>query len=105
MATALVSRVVAVVGFTGISVSALTNEPTGAALRAPDSSSAPQLAGTVVNVTLMDMGGNMMGGGSGMMGGGNRTTSGAAMGLSLDRPTAGKGTVSFLAVNGFGTVH
>ncbi|TFC10443.1 hypothetical protein E3O19_15715 [Cryobacterium algoritolerans] len=125
IATAIVSGVVAVVGLTGLSVSALTSDPTGGGIRSAVSSNSPQLPGTVVNVALMDMGGNMMGGGgngmmggggngmmggggNGMMGGGGNgmmggggagTNSGAAMGLRLDRATAGKGTVSFLALN------
>lgn len=115
IATAIVSGVVAVVGLTGLSVSALTSDPTGGGIRSAVSSNSPQLPGTVVNVALMDMGGNMMGGGNGMSGGGGNgmmggagngmsgggagRNSGAAMGLRLDRATAGKGTVSFLAFN------
>ena len=54
---------------------------------------APKLPGTVVNVSLTNMGGSMMGGqGNGMMGGG-------AMGLSADHPTVPHGTVSFLVTN------
>jgi len=54
---------------------------------------APKLPGTVVNVSLTNMGGSMMGGqGNAMMGGG-------AMGLSADHATAPHGTVSFLVTN------
>lgn len=54
---------------------------------------APKLPGTVVNVSLTNMGGPMMGGqGNGMMGGG-------AMGLSTDHATVPHGTVSFLVTN------
>ena len=54
---------------------------------------APKLPGTVVNVSLTNMGGSMMGGqGNGMMGGG-------AMGLSADHATVPHGTVSFLVTN------
>jgi uncharacterized cupredoxin-like copper-binding protein len=54
---------------------------------------APKLPGTVVNVSLTNLGGSMMGGqGNGMMGGG-------AMGLSADHATVPHGTVSFLVTN------
>jgi uncharacterized cupredoxin-like copper-binding protein len=54
---------------------------------------APQLRGTVVNVSLTNMGGSMMGSeGNAMMGGG-------AMGLSTDHATVPHGTVSFLVTN------
>jgi uncharacterized cupredoxin-like copper-binding protein len=54
---------------------------------------APKLPGTVVNVSLTNMGGSMMGGqGNAMMGGG-------AMGLSADHATVPHGTVSFLVTN------
>ena len=54
---------------------------------------APKLPGTVVNVSLTNIGGSMMGGqGNGMMGGG-------AMGLSTDHATVPHGTVSFLVTN------
>jgi len=55
---------------------------------------APKLPGTVVNVSLTNMGGSMMGGqGNGMMGGGG------VMGLSVDHVTVPHGTVSFLVTN------
>jgi uncharacterized cupredoxin-like copper-binding protein len=54
---------------------------------------APKLPGTVVNVSLTNMGGSMMGSqGNGMMGAG-------AMGLSADHATVPHGTVSFLVTN------
>jgi uncharacterized cupredoxin-like copper-binding protein len=54
---------------------------------------APKLPGTVVNVSLTNMGGSMMGGqGNAMMGG-------DAMGLSADHATVPHGTVSFLVTN------
>jgi len=54
---------------------------------------APKLPGTVVNVSLTNMGGSMMGGqGNAMMGGG-------AMGLSADHATVPHGAVSFLVTN------
>ncbi len=53
----------------------------------------PKLPGTVVNVSLTNMGGSMMGGqGNAMMGGG-------AMGLSVDHTSVPHGTVSFLVIN------
>ncbi|NMM24419.1 MAG: hypothetical protein HHJ11_13165 [Phycicoccus sp.] len=51
----------------------------------------PELPGTVVNVSLGNMGGAMMGGSSGMGIG--------AMFLSADRATVPAGTVSFVATN------
>jgi uncharacterized cupredoxin-like copper-binding protein len=60
---------------------------------------APKLPGTVVNVSLTDMGGSMMGGqGNTMMGAG-------AMGLSADQATMPHGTVSFLVTNNGSIVH
>ena len=54
---------------------------------------ATKLPGTVVNVSLMSMGGSMMGGqGNGMMGDG-------AMGLSADHAAVPHGTVAFLVTN------
>lgn len=50
-----------------------------------------ELPGTIVNVSLGNMGGAMMGGRSGMGGG--------AMFLSADRATVPAGTVSFVATN------
>lgn len=51
----------------------------------------PALPGTIVNVTLTNRGGPMMGGGGRMSGG--------AMGLQADRATVRHGTVSFLVTN------
>jgi len=60
---------------------------------------APKLPGTVVNVSLTNMGGSMMGGqGSTMMGGG-------VMALSADHATVPRGTVSFLVTNGGSIDH
>jgi hypothetical protein len=53
----------------------------------------PNLSGTVVNVTLTNMGGPKMGGRNGPM-------SGGAMRLNVDRATVRHGTVSFLVTNG-----
>jgi uncharacterized cupredoxin-like copper-binding protein len=53
---------------------------------------APTLPGTVVNISLTNMGGSMMGGqGNSMMGG--------AMGLSADHASVPDGIVSFLVTN------
>jgi uncharacterized cupredoxin-like copper-binding protein len=64
----------------------------GRGFRSRTSCTAPNLPGTVVHVTLTDMGGPMMGGGNGMM-------SGGAMRLTADQATIVQGTVSFLATN------
>jgi uncharacterized cupredoxin-like copper-binding protein len=67
--------------------------PGGPGFLAGSPRAAPKLPGTVLNVSLTNMGGPMMGGrGNGMMGGG-------AMGLSADRATVPHGTVSFLVTN------
>src|SRR5665811_110747 len=58
---------------------------------------APSLPGTVVNVSLADMGGPMSARGNGMMNGGS-------MRLSADHATAPHGTVSFLVTNS-GTIN
>ena len=58
----------------------------------------PTLPGTVVDATLINMGGPMMqGSGRSMMGG--------MMRLSLDRSTVSHGQVSFLAINGGNINH
>jgi len=54
---------------------------------------APKLPGTVVNVSLTNMGGSMMGGQ------GNSITGAGAMALSADHATVPQGTVSFLVTN------
>ena len=58
----------------------------------------PNLSGPVVNVTLTNMGGPMMGGGNGPM-------SGGAMRLNSDRAAVRSGTVSFLVTNGGSVAH
>ena len=58
----------------------------------------PSLSGTVVNVTLTNMGGPMMGGGGGPM-------SGGAMGLQADQATVAHGAVSFLVTNRGSITH
>jgi uncharacterized cupredoxin-like copper-binding protein len=59
---------------------------------------APNLPGTVVNVSLTNMGGPMMGRRDGMMDGG-------AMRLTADRTTVAHGTVSFLVTNAGSISH
>jgi len=54
---------------------------------------APNLPGTVVNVSLTNMGGPMMGQSNGMMNGGS-------MSLSTDQASVPHGTVSFFVTNG-----
>lgn len=66
--------------------------PNGHGLLSGSPQTAPKLPGTVVNVSLTNMGGSMMGDqGSAMMGG--------AMGLSVDHARVPHGTVSFLVTN------
>ncbi|MCR6494479.1 sulfocyanin-like copper-binding protein [Cellulomonas sp. P24] len=60
-------------------------------LTSDSSTRVPELPGTVVNVSLGNMGGAMMGGRSGM--------GGEAMFLSVDRSAVPAGTVSFVATN------
>jgi uncharacterized cupredoxin-like copper-binding protein len=72
--------------------------PGGIGFLSGSSASAPSLPGTVVNVSLADMGGAMMGQGSGMM-------SGGSMRLSADHARVPHGTVSFLATNGGSINH
>ena len=60
---------------------------------------APSLPGTVVNVSLTDMGGQMSARGNGMMGQGSGTMNGGRMRLSANNATAPHGTVSFLVTN------
>ena len=59
---------------------------------------APNLPGTVVNVSMTNMGGPMMGQSSGMMNGG-------AMSLSADQASVPHGTVSFFVTNGGSIDH
>jgi uncharacterized cupredoxin-like copper-binding protein len=62
----------------------------GPGLFSGSSRGAPALPGTVVNVSLANMGGPMMG---------QRTMMGGAMWLSADRVSVPAGTVSFVAAN------
>jgi len=102
---ALVAAVVALVASAAVAVAAIGGPssgplgmrggagPGGHGLASGTPQAAPDLPGTVVNVSLTNMGGSMMGGQrNGMMGGG-------AMGLSADHATVPHGTVSFLVTN------
>jgi len=104
VATAIAGAVATIVGLTGLSigaVSAMNGRPPDFGSAAGSSCTTPQLAGTVVNVSLWNMGGSMMGGNNGMMGGntGNGMMPRGAMNLSLDRSSVSSGAVSFLATN------
>jgi uncharacterized cupredoxin-like copper-binding protein len=95
---ALVASAAVAVGAIGGSSSALLGVRGGASqgghgFLSGSPRAAPKLPGPVVNVSLTNMGGSMMGGqGNAMMGGG-------AMGLSADQATVPHGTVSFLVTN------
>ncbi|MDY7526867.1 MULTISPECIES: sulfocyanin-like copper-binding protein [unclassified Cryobacterium] len=103
-ATAIAGAAATIIGLTGLSVgavSAMSGRGPDFGAAAGSSCATPQLAGTVVNVSLRNMGGSMMGGDNGMMGGntGNGMMHRGAMNLSLDRSSVSSGTVSFLATN------
>ena len=103
---ALVAAVVALVASAAVAVGAIGGPssgplgvrggagPGGHGFLSGSPRAAPKLPGTVVNVSLTNMGGSMMGGqGNGMMGGGG------VMGLRVDHATVPHGTVSFLVTN------
>lgn len=75
-----------VVGLLGEAIGA------GNGLLSPQNCAAPRLPGSVVNVSLTNMGGPLMGQHNGMM-------SGGAMRLTADRVTVPGGKVSFLVTN------
>jgi len=92
---ALVAAVVALVASGAVAVGALRGEvgPGGHGFLADSLRNAPKLPGTVVTVSLRNMGGPMMGGqGNTMMGRGS-------MGLIADHATVPHGTVSFFVTN------
>lgn len=102
---ALTAAVIALVSSAAVAVGAVggpTSEPAGVrALATPGGQgfmsgsprAVPKLPGTVVNISLTNMGGPMMGGqGNAMMGGG-------PMGLTADHASVPPGTVSLLATN------
>jgi uncharacterized cupredoxin-like copper-binding protein len=132
IATAITAAAATIVGVTGLSVGAVS-AVNGMAPRAGNfvgsSCTPPQLDGSVVTVSLADMGGSMMGGNNGMMGGyngmmgdyngmmggnagmmggnagmmggnaGNRVTPRGFMSLNLDRSSVASGTTSLLGTN------
>ena len=92
---ALVAAVVALVASGAVAVGALRGGvgPGGHGFLADSLRNAPKLPGTVVTVSLRNMGGPMMGGqGNTMMGRGS-------MGLIADHATVPHGTVSFFVTN------
>ena len=92
---ALVAAVVALVASGAVAVGALSGGvgPGRHGFLAGSAHDAPKLPGTVVTVSLRNMGGPMMGGqGSTMMGRGS-------MGLIADHATVPHGTVSFFVTN------
>jgi uncharacterized cupredoxin-like copper-binding protein len=104
---ALVAAVVALVASAAVAVGAGNGGaiPGGIGLLAGSSPAAPSLPGTVVNVSLADMGGSMMGQRGGMMGQGRGMMSGGSMRLSADHATVPRGSVSFLVTNGGSIKH
>jgi uncharacterized cupredoxin-like copper-binding protein len=104
---ALATAVVALVASAAVAVGAGNGgaTPGGIGLLSGSSPAAPSLPGTVVNVSLADMGGSMMGQRGGMMGQGSGMMSGGPMRLSADDATVPHGTVSFLATNGGSINH
>lgn len=98
LVAALVAAVVAVVASAAVAVGAMGGgADAGHGFLSGSRRAAPKLPGTVVNVSLANMGGSMMGGqGNTMMGRG-------AMRLLADRTTVPHGTVSFLVTN-FGSI-
>ncbi|MEO8555909.1 MAG: plastocyanin/azurin family copper-binding protein [Actinomycetota bacterium] len=97
---ALVVAVTALVASVAVAVGAGNGGviPGGSGFVSGSARAAPSLPGTVVNVSLTDSGGSMMGGRGGMM-------SGGSMRLSADQATVAHGTVSFLVTNGGGVNH
>ena len=92
---ALAAAVIALVASGAVAVGALRGGvgPGGHGFLSGSQRNAPKLPGTVVNVSLTNMGGSMMGGqGSTMMGRGG-------MGLIADHATVPHGTVSFFVAN------
>jgi uncharacterized cupredoxin-like copper-binding protein len=98
---ALAAAVIALVASAAVAVGAVTGGaiPGSIGLLSGSSPAAPSLPGTVVNVSLADMGGSMMGQRGGMMGQRSGMMSGGSMRLSADHATVPHGTVSFLATN------
>ena len=85
----LAAAVIALVASAAVAVGGANRGGSGLFSSSP---AVPKLPGTLVNVSLSDMGGPMMGQPNGMM-------SGGGMGLSADQATVPHGTVSFLVTN------
>ena len=104
---ALVAAVTALVASAAVAVGAGNGGaiPGGIGLPPGSSPAVPSLPGTVVNVSLADMGGSMMGQRGSMMGQGSGMMSGGSMRLSANHATVPHGTVSFLATNGGSINH
>jgi uncharacterized cupredoxin-like copper-binding protein len=100
LVAALVAAVTALVASAAVAVGAGNSGaiPGGIGFLSGSSPAAPSLPGTVVNVSLTDMGGSMMGQRNGMMNGG-------AMSLSTDQASVPHGTVSFVVTNGGSIDH
>jgi uncharacterized cupredoxin-like copper-binding protein len=94
LVAALVAAVTALIATAAVAVGAGNGEaiPGGIGFLSGSSPAAPSLPGTVVNVSLTDMGGSMMGQRNGMMNGG-------AMSLSTNQASVRHGTVSFVVTN------
>jgi uncharacterized cupredoxin-like copper-binding protein len=107
LVAALVAAVVALVASAAVAVGAGNGGaiPGSIGPLSGSSPAAPSLPGTVVNVSLADLGGSMMGQRGGMMGQGSGMMSGGSMRLSADHTTVPHGTVSFLATNGGSINH
>ena len=97
---ALVAAVTALVASAAVAVGTVNGAVTPGrnGVRSGSTRAAPSLPGTVVNVSLTDSGGSMMGQRGGMM-------SGGSMRLSADQASVAHGTVSFLVTNGGGIKH
>jgi uncharacterized cupredoxin-like copper-binding protein len=104
---ALVAAVTAVVASAAVAVGAGGGGsiPGGIGFLPGSSSAAPSLRGSIVDVSLTDMGGSMMSPRNGIMSQGGGNISGGSMRLSANQATAPHGTVSFLATNGGSINH
>jgi uncharacterized cupredoxin-like copper-binding protein len=100
----VVGGILATVIFAGLSLvaaGALGGGSTRGVAGAPSGSGSctvPKLSGSVVNISLTNMGGPMMGGGSAQM-------SGGAMRLRADQGTVKQGTMSFFVTNNGSVTH
>jgi len=104
---ALVAAVIALAASAAVAVGAGSGGaiPGGIGFLSGSSPVVPSLPGTVVNVSLTDMGGSMMGRRNRMMGQRKGMMNGGAMSLSTDQASVPHGTVSFVVTNGGSTDH